>query len=45
MSTFKYRHLMASQMNKKELFEKGLNRKPKNYEIVSRAPNHANHLF
>ena len=36
MSTYKYRHLLTAHMNKKELYEKGINSKPKYYELVSR---------
>ena len=35
MSNYKYRHLMAAKMNKMELYEKGINRKPRLYELVS----------
>ena len=35
MSNYKYRHLLTAHMNKKELYEKGINTKPKFYELVS----------
>ena len=30
-----YKHITTKYMNKKELYEKGVNRKPRAYEIVS----------
>ena len=35
MSNYKYRHLMAAKMNKIELYDKGIIRKPRLYELVS----------
>ena len=35
MSNAKWKHLMARFMNRKELYEAGLQKKPKGYEAVS----------
>ena len=35
MSNYKYRHLMAKFMDKKQLYEAGVERKPVGYEVVS----------